>query len=47
MSDDESLEAAPPTANRNDTRRAALITVVGLVAVLIAGTLVVVGGIAP
>jgi hypothetical protein len=44
---DEFLDDDAASANRHDTRSAVAITVVGLAAVLVAGTLVVFGGIAP
>ncbi|MBU1587569.1 MAG: hypothetical protein KKH51_06440 [Actinobacteria bacterium] len=42
---DEFLDDDAATANRNDTRSAVIITVIALVAVLVASTLVVFGGI--
>lgn len=44
---DEFLDDDAATANRHDTRSAAVITVVSLAAVLVASTLVVFGGITP
>lgn len=44
---DDFLDEDAATANRNDTRSAVIITVVGLATVLLASTLVVVGGVAP
>lgn len=44
---DELLDDDAVTANRHDTRSAAIITIVALATVLVASTLVVLGGIAP
>ena len=43
---DDFLDDDAATANRNDTRSAVIITVVSLAAVLVASTLVALGGIA-
>ena len=44
---DDFLDDDAATANRNDTRSAAIITVVALATVLVASTLVAFGGITP
>ncbi len=44
---EEHLDALASAENRRDTRRAAIITVVALIAVLIGSLLVVIGGVHP
>ena len=44
---DDFLDDDAATANRNDTRSAVIITIIALLAVLLAGILVVLDGIAP